>query len=288
MRLSVLLNAAAFSARRAVLLPMERLVLLSALTALLERLPARSVRLVVFSLEQQREVFRSAEFDLSALDQVADSLNALQLAVVDVHVLQKPLGHVEFLTGLVNQELRAPSAPDTVVFLGPNSRYGNKIPALALENPAGARPRFFYVQYQGTRRVPVSPDVMVLGPASPGGATGQTGNGTAGGASAGGGMGGGGMGGGGMGGGGTGGGGMGGGGGTGGGGSGGGGSGTGRAGGTGGRGGGRGRGMAPNPSTAEGGADIISLAVTHLKGRVLAIHSPADLAKAIRRIEGSR
>lgn len=268
-RLSVLLNAAAFSTRRTALRPPERLVLLNALTALLERVPARSVRLVVFSLEQQQEVFRNENFDLSALDKVAAALDALQLAAVDVHVLQKPMGHVELLTGLVRQELRAPSAADTVVFLGPMSRYGNKISELALEKPGGAKPRFFYVQYQGPRRPAVPTGGISLGP-FPGGGPPQTGTGTASDPAAAGpppSTGGGGMGsGGGMGGGGT---------------------GTGRAGGGGGRGGGRGgRGMGPNPAPGEGGSDIISLAVSRLKGKTLVVHSPTDLAKAIRKIEG--
>jgi hypothetical protein len=261
-RLSVLLNAAAFSARRTVLRPTDRLVLLNALTALVERLPAGSVRLVVFSLEQQQEVLRRDGFDLSALDKVAEALDALQLAGVDVHVLQKPLGHVEFLTGLVNRELRAPAPADTVVFLGPTSRYGNRIPAIALEKPAGPKPRFFYVQYQGPRRPPApAPDVLAGG--SRGGASPQTGSGSegnpppsapppAGGGGMGGGTGGGGMG---------------------------------RGAGGAGRGGGRGgRGMGPIPAPGENGTDIISAAISRLKGKTLPVHSPAELARAIAKI----
>jgi hypothetical protein len=73
---------------------------------------------------------------------------------------------------------------------------------------------------------------------------------------------------------------MGGGGGMGGGGTGGSGGGGGRAGG-GGRGG---RGMAPTPLSEERETDIINDAMVRLKGKTLAIHSPAELAKAIRKI----
>jgi hypothetical protein len=271
-RLTVLLNAAALSTHRTALRPADRMVLLNVLTALLERLPATSVRLVVFSLEQQKEVFRSGVFALSALDKVSEALDALQLAAVDVHVLQKPLGHVEFLTGLVNRELREPAPAGTVVFLGPISRYGNRISALALEQPAETKPRFFYVQYQGGRRLSTPGDGVMAGSAR-GGASPQTGSaaegdpspsgGTA--ASDGGGMGRGGMGGGGM--------------------AGGMAGGMGRGGGARGR-GGRGMGSAPAPGDSE--TDIISAAVTRLKGKTLAIHSPSDLAKAIQKIGGGR
>jgi len=265
-RLSVLLNAAAFSTRRTVLRPADRLVLLNVLTAIMERLPTSSVRLVVFSLEQQKEVFRSDGFTLSALDKVADALDALELAAVDVHLLQKPLGHVEFLTSLVNQELRAPDPADRVIFVGPNSRYGNRIPALALEQPAGARPRFFYVQYQAPLRAPTPAGGVLPGP-SRGGASSQPGTASEGnplpseGSEPGGGGGIGGIGGGGMG----------------------------RGGGGGGRGGGRGgRGMGPASPSGEGQTDIISAAVSRLKGKTLVIHSPAELARAIRKIAAGR
>jgi hypothetical protein len=39
------------------------------------------------------------------------------------------------------------------------------------------------------------------------------------------------------------------------------------------------------PSAGEHDIDIINAAVTRLKGKTLAIHTPAELAKAIRKIE---
>jgi hypothetical protein len=38
----------------------------------------------------------------------------------------------------------------------------------------------------------------------------------------------------------------------------------------------------------EGQADIITAAVTRLKGKTLTIHSPVELARAIRKIERKR
>jgi hypothetical protein len=298
LRLSLLLNAAAFSRSRTAMRPVDRQVLLSVLTGMLEHLPTASVRLVVFSLEQQREVFRRDGFALSALTQVADAIDAMQLATVDFRVLQKPLGHVDFLTGLVNRELQAPDPSDTVVFLGPPSRYENRIPENVLRKPTEAKPRFFYVQYQGPRRAPNPTPVQdgmsaqidtmnghgslssrsgtdtsnsdstastadtphIPPPPRPppstdasntnGNTNGNTGTG---------------------------------------------GSGTGSNGGTGGgtgMGGGMrsGRGgagnMQPPVPAAERQTDIISAAMARLKGKTLAIHSPADLAQAIQKIEG--
>jgi hypothetical protein len=248
MRLSILLNAAAFSARRTVLRPYDRTVLLGALTALIEHLPTTSVRVTVFSLEQQREVFRSDRFAPPDLYKMADAIAALQLATVDVHVLQKPRGHVDFLAGLIGRELNSPDPADTVIFLGPTSRYGDRIAKESLPAPAGAGPRFFYVRYESPRRPPLpasfedastdlgsasspSPLPSAPRPTFPQGSGG------------------------------------------------------------GGRGGGgrssRGS-LSPGPPPMEGQADIITAAVTRLKGKTLTIHSPVELARAIRKIERKR
>jgi hypothetical protein len=46
--------------------------------------------------------------------------------------------------------------------------------------------------------------------------------------------------------------------------------------------------MGPAPAPGESQTDIINAAMSRLKGRTLVIHSPAELARAIRRIEGAR
>ena len=276
MRLTVLLNAAAFSPRRSVLRPSDRMVLTGAVNSLLEHLPATSVRVVAFSLEQQREVFRRDDFAPPDVSKLADAIVALPLATVDVRVLQKPLGHVDFLAGLIARELAAPHPADTVVFWGPTSRYGSAIPKGALPTPAGAQTRFYYLRYEGPRRPPApSPiEIQVDNPTSsgtPGGTApgdgsasssgttqpapprpppsqGSGGTGGSGGASMGGGGG----------------------------------------GGAGGRGRGERGGLPPFPSPGEGQPDIITAAVARLKGKTLVIHTPAELAKAIRKIEDKR
>jgi len=254
-RLSILLNAAAFSTRRTTIQAFDRAVLLGALTTLLEHLPASSVRLVVFSLEQQREVFRSDHVTPADVDKAAAAILALQQATVDVHVLEKPQGHIEFLAGLLGRERAAPDPADTIVFLGATSRYGDKIPENALPAPSEAGPRFFYVRYESLRRATPTPDIPGVfptdvganpgksgaAPETPGTAASQNGS-------------------------------------------------TARLPTTPGKGGsGRANVYAPPPSDGPVGQnDIIASAVSRLKGKTLTVHNPADLANAIRKIEGKR
>ena len=162
-RLTVLLNAAPLFPLRTRLRASDRVVLLGLLSSLLERVPARSVRLVVFNLDQQKTLLRQDAFAPNALGRVAQALNGTELGLVDYHVLQNRHGHVDFLAGLINQELRAETPSDVVVFLGPETRFVDKLPPTALAEPAGAPPQFFDLQFKPYFRAGASlPDSISL------------------------------------------------------------------------------------------------------------------------------
>jgi hypothetical protein len=133
----------------------DRMLLLGALSAMLEQLPAASVRLVVFNLEQQKELYRADDFGMESLHEVSRTMNQLQLGTIDVHTLQNRTGHLDLLAGLINAELHAPTPADTVVFLGPRERFHDRIPDELLDERHGAPPRFFFLAYQ--RPAPIRP-----------------------------------------------------------------------------------------------------------------------------------
>ena len=147
-RLTVLLHAAPISTRRTTLRASDSLMLVGLLSSLLERLPTRSVRLVVFSLDQQAELFRQESFSPKALDQVQQAISNVQLGVVDYRVLQNRHGHVDLLANLINAEVHAKEPSDVVLFLGPTARYADSMPQDALERLDAGSPQFFYFQYR--------------------------------------------------------------------------------------------------------------------------------------------
>jgi hypothetical protein len=147
-RLTVMLHAAPASPRRTRLTGRDRFLLLGTLSSLLERLPARSVRLVVFNLDQQRELYRQDEFHLDNLDHVARSIDELELGLVDVHVLENRKGHVDLLASLMNREVTDPNPSDVVLFLGPASRFIEKPSSTALEHPVRTGQRLFFLEYR--------------------------------------------------------------------------------------------------------------------------------------------
>jgi hypothetical protein len=163
-RLTVMLHAAPLSIRRTTLRANDSLILVGLLSSLLERMPTRSVRLVVFSLDQQKELFRRDSFSPRMLSQVAEAINSAELGVVDYRVLQNRRGHVDMLTDLVSGEMHAKEPSDVVLFLGPASRYWDKVPADSLERADAddARPRFYYFQYRSFFRPATFPDVISL------------------------------------------------------------------------------------------------------------------------------
>jgi len=156
MRLTILLDAAPLSgaSNRSSLSSSDQVFLLGALSALLERVPATSVRLVAFNLEQQRVIFQRNGFTLDSLDEVAASLDQLQLAKVDYQALQLHIGYLDLLAHLINEELRADAPSDAVIFLGPRERFHEKLPADALEKSRGEAPRFFFLPYQAPLPLP--------------------------------------------------------------------------------------------------------------------------------------
>jgi hypothetical protein len=147
-RLTVLLHAAPLYPRSTRFRIQDRLMLISSLASLLEALPARSVRVVVFNLDQQKELFRRDDLTPDSFDQVAQSTSNMQLEVVDYQVLRNRRGHIGLLTDLIKQELDAAEPSDKVIFLGPPSRYYDKLPDASLDQHAASAPQFFYFKYK--------------------------------------------------------------------------------------------------------------------------------------------
>ena len=148
LRLTVLAHAAPVFTRSTRLRAWDRELLLGTLGPLLEQLPAQSVRLVVFNLDQQKTLMEKPDFDAGKLGEVAQALNRVELGTVDVTVLQNRGGHVNMLADIINRELIKPEALDAVILLGPPSRYFDKLPQSALEERGEQARRLFYIQYR--------------------------------------------------------------------------------------------------------------------------------------------
>lgn len=157
-RLTVMLQAAPVSPRRATLQPRDRVMLLGTLSTMLNRMPVSWVRLVVFNLDQQRELYRRDDFHLSQISEVSQSINQLNLQKVDFAVLRNRTGDKDFLTALMDGEAESADPSDVVVFLGPYAREAKSAPD---PNPAAASLPFFYFQMRSPFiETPPFPDLV--------------------------------------------------------------------------------------------------------------------------------
>jgi len=146
LRMTIFLHAAPLFPRRTRMRPNDTVMLMSTVSSLLERVPARSVRLVLFNLDQQKELYRKDSFMLQDMVQVSQAMTNIELGKVDFQVLQNKKGHVDLLTDLVNREVQEQAPSDVVLFLGPAPRFYDRVPQASLEKPSTGVPQFYYFQ----------------------------------------------------------------------------------------------------------------------------------------------
>jgi len=145
-RFTVFLHAAPLMEQRTRMTPGDTAMLLSTVSALMERLAAPSVRLVVFNLDLQKELYRKDDFVARDLAQVAREIGQIELGLVNFAVLKNKGGRVDLLADLVNREMEAQPASDAILFLGPHSRYFDNVPAAGWEKRPGHGPEICYFQ----------------------------------------------------------------------------------------------------------------------------------------------
>jgi hypothetical protein len=107
-------------------------MLTDALSAILEQVPPRDVRLVMFSLAEQKEFYHQNEFTQQDIDRAAQALASAELATVEVGALLSAKGAVNLLASLLNRELSDAAPPHAIVFRGPPGLSYDTRPAIRL------------------------------------------------------------------------------------------------------------------------------------------------------------
>jgi len=124
------------------------------LVSVLEQVPARKVRLVLFNLEQQKLLFRQDNFQPSDLNSATDGVHNLLRGAVDYHILQHATGDADLLADLVNRELQAAEPSDAVILVSTWSpsvhRVAPGVMATLPRDRGGALQRYFYIRYVPT------------------------------------------------------------------------------------------------------------------------------------------
>ncbi len=146
-RITIFLHAASLNSKVSKLQARDVVTEIGALSALLEELPARTVRLVVFNLHEPKELYRNEQFTLNDLEQVERVLDGVQSGLtVDYRALQHPEQEREVLRNLIHREVNEADRSGSVIFLGPDGTYGRQeaVPATDTFSPGQ---RVFYLQF---------------------------------------------------------------------------------------------------------------------------------------------
>lgn len=146
LRLTILLDAATLNPSETRLYVWDRALLLESLASLLRQTPCKSVRLVAFSLDQQKEIFRKEKFDAAGFSQLVDSLKQLELGTVSYKALQKGTS-AALLLDLARKETALKEPSDAVIFIGPSSHFDEQIPKAALGTLEKGAMHFYYYEY---------------------------------------------------------------------------------------------------------------------------------------------
>lgn len=153
-KIAILLHASSVVPFRQRIRDYDRMLLISALSSLSERLPGR-IRLTLFSMDQQKELFHTDELSRNSFSQTIDTLNQLELGTVDYSTLINRTGHLNLLSRLLRREASGGGAggdtpPDALIILGPFAHAMDKVPAEALPTAEGAPP-VYYIQLRPWR-----------------------------------------------------------------------------------------------------------------------------------------
>jgi hypothetical protein len=93
-------------------------VLLESLAGILERMPFSRVQVVVFRLDQHKELLRQNVADAGGFRRVAQALKDYNPSTVSYGILQDPAGHRDFLWQLLAKEGLRVQPADAVLFVG--------------------------------------------------------------------------------------------------------------------------------------------------------------------------
>jgi hypothetical protein len=143
----VLVNFAPQNAKAATLQPIDT----SALTAILRNI-SREPRIgkfsvVAFNLQEHRVVYRQDNADKIDFPSLGEAIESISPGTVDLKRLSEKHGEAEFLSKLIQDEIKGGDAPDAVVFAGPKALLDESIPAESLREIGELGYPIFYMNY---------------------------------------------------------------------------------------------------------------------------------------------
>ena len=148
LNVKVLVNFAPQNSRAATLQPLDMNALVAILRSIAREPRIGRFSIVAFNMQEQRVLYRqeaSEQIDFPAL---GDALNSLKLGTIDLKRLSQKHGDTEFLTDLINKEMKdVKERPDALIFAGPKVMLDANVPQDTLKEIGQVEYPVFYMNY---------------------------------------------------------------------------------------------------------------------------------------------
>lgn len=146
LRLTILLDAAPIYPHALRIRAWDRELLIGSVWSILNEVPAASIRLVAFNMDQSSVVFRAEHFTADDLPRLSQALRDMELGKISYRQLTES-APTDLLSRLVEKELLANPVPGAVIFAGPWNRRDAIFEKT--ERIADSPPQFFDIVYYG-------------------------------------------------------------------------------------------------------------------------------------------
>jgi hypothetical protein len=144
----VLVNFAPQNSGSMALRPMDTQALVSILRRISREPQFGKFSIVAFNMQEQRVLYRQRSGDRIDFPALGDAIQSVKLGTVDMRKLGQKHGDTDFLTELIQKEMRAEDHPDALIFAGPKVMLDGAVPQDALK-PLGEDLDYpvFYMNY---------------------------------------------------------------------------------------------------------------------------------------------
>lgn len=147
LKIKLLVNFAPQNYNASSLRPQDTVALVSILRRIARQPEFGKFSLVAFNIQEQRVLYRQQSEDSIDFPALGNALHSIKLGIVDTHRLQQKHGDTDFLTQLIQDEMKDADHPDALVFAGPKVLLDESVPEDSLKPLSGIDYPVFYVNY---------------------------------------------------------------------------------------------------------------------------------------------
>lgn len=147
LKLKVLINFAPQNWGAAAFRPVDTMALVSMLRQLSREPRVSKFSIVAFNMQEQRVVYRQKSEEKIDFPALGEAIHSIKLGTVGLKQLSQKHSDTEFLSDLIEKEMKSEDHPDAVVFAGPKVMLDEAVPEETLKPLADVDYPVFYMNY---------------------------------------------------------------------------------------------------------------------------------------------